>query len=387
MKEDAGAGERAIDSSEVLQAVDLPSLCDHLRNRVPGFESADVTASWLSDGQSNLTFLVVTPAARYVLRRPPTGKLLPRAHDVLREARIMTALARSAVPVPEVLATCDDVKVIGAPFFLMSYVAGSILRSSRDTGQMTAEQAVACSESLVQTLSDLHGADYETLGLAELGRPDGFLERQLTRWRDQWARSQTEQIPEVVALAQILQRRLPRTGRSSLVHGDYRFENVVLDLGDAPPGAIDDPRRRPPQPRFPATGTVRAVLDWELATLGDPLTDVGWLAMYWAEPGETAILESQSVTQRSGFWNRTRLFEEYQRHTGVELTDLGFYVAFAYYKLAVIQQGIHLRFLRGDAVGARAAGSGRRVRDLAEAGLEAAGPGPIHDRASKKRWK
>jgi aminoglycoside phosphotransferase (APT) family kinase protein len=373
VEEEAEAQEGDLTPPEAAQEVDLPSLCDYLRDRLPGFDSADVTVSWLSEGQSNLTFLLVTPAYRYVLRRPPTGELLPRAHDVLREARIMTALGPSAVPVPKVLATCDDVGVIGAPFFVMSYAPGSILRSRGDSQEITAEQAAASSESLVQTLADLHGADYEALGLAELGRPEGFLERQLARWHDQWARSRTGQVAAVDALSEALGRRLPRTRRSSLVHGDFRVENVVLDLDDVS-SATDDRDERSRHEGIRPLGTVQAVLDWELATLGDPLTDVGWLAMYWAEPGETTILESQAVTQRDGFWSRTRLYEEYQRHTGADLTDLGFYVAFAYYKLAVIQQGIHRRFLRGDAAGARAAGSGRRVHDLAEAGLEAVTP-------------
>ncbi len=364
------AEERAAASPEVAQAIDLPSLRDYLRDRLPGFDSADVTASWLSDGQSNLTFLVVTPAARYVLRRPPTGKLLPKAHDVLREATIMATLGRSAVPVPRVLAICDDVSVIGAPFFIMSHVPGRILRSPKDAEKITTAQAAACSASLVQTLAELHEVDYGALGLAGIGRPDGFLERQLLRWRDQWGRSQTGPVVEVDALAEALRRRLPQVHRSSLVHGDFRIENVVLALGDALPGTTEG-LGRPPRTGAEAAGTVRAVLDWELAALGDPLTDVGWLAMYWAEPGEHAVFESQAVTQRDGFWNRMRLFEEYQRCTGAELDDLPFYVALAHYKLAVIQQGIHARFLRGDAAGARAAGSGGRVRDLAKAGLEA----------------
>ncbi len=371
VKDDVRAAERAMSSPEVARAIDLPALRDYLGDRLAGFDSADVSASWLSDGQSNLTFLVVTPAARYVLRRPPTGELLPKAHDVLREARIMTALGRSAVPVPRVLATCDDVSVIGAPFFVMSYVPGTILRSPKDAARITAEQAAASSASLVRTLADLHRVDYGALGLAGTGRPDGFLERQLLRWRDQWARCQTGPVVEVDALAEALRRRLPQAHRSALVHGDFRVENVVLALGDTLAGTSDDRDQRARPTGSGVAGTVRAVLDWELATLGDPLADVGWLAMYWAEPGETAVFESQAVTQSDGFWSRTRLFEEYQRCAGAELDDLSFYVALAHYKLAVIQQGIHARFLRGDAAGARAAGSGGRVRDLAKGGLEA----------------
>lgn len=358
-------------SPEIAEAIEVASLRAYLLDRLPGLDSPDLEISWLSGGQSNLTFLMATPAGRYVLRRPPMGPLLPKAHDVLREARIIAALDRSAVPVPAVLATCDDVGVIGAPFYVMNYVPGAILRSPRDAESITSAQAAACSAAMIQSLADLHRVDYAELGLAQIGRPDGFLERQLHRWRDQWARCETDQVVEVDALADALQRRLPRAQGSSLVHGDFRIENIVLDLDGMPSDASGEGRQSMPTASDGGSEMVQAVLDWELAALGDPLTDVGWLAMYWAEPDDRPIFDSQATTQRDGFWSRARLFEEYQRRTGTAVDDLGFYVALAHYKLAVIQQGIHLRFLRGDASGERAAGSGGRVRSLAEAGLEA----------------
>ncbi|MBC6468830.1 phosphotransferase family protein [Actinomadura alba] len=270
-----------------------------------------------------------------VLRRPPLGHVLPTAHDMAREHRVLSALAaRGAVPVPRPLAFCADETVIGARFYLMEYVEGRVLRTVEDAVDVSPAQARELSERLAEALAAIHLLDVEEAGLSDFGRPAGYLARQLTRWGQQWERSKTRESPECGRLAERLGSRLPADGRAGLVHGDFRLDNALTRL---------TPRTE-----------IAAVVDWEMSTLGDPLTDLGLTLVYWADAGDEERLRipvGSTVTSAPGFLTRREFAARYAELTGFDLADLDFYVAFASYKLAVILEGIHARFLQKATVG------------------------------------
>jgi aminoglycoside phosphotransferase (APT) family kinase protein len=285
----------------------------------------------VAGGRSNLTFEVTDSAAgHWVLRRPPTGHLLPTAHDMAREFRLISAVGPAGVPVPRALGLCVDPEVTGAPFYVMSFVDGHILRSSSDAAKaLEPEARPAASASLIDTLVHLHRVEPDAVGLGDLARREGYIARQLKRWYGQYEASRDDQggpdIPDIDSTHALLSANIPEQGPAGIVHGDYRLDNVVVD----------------------DQGTVRAVLDWELCTLGDPLADLGLLLAYWAEPGDAATARPNPPTLTEGFFTRQEMAARYAERSGRDLSRLDFYIAFGYWKLACIIEGVYARYAGG----------------------------------------
>jgi aminoglycoside phosphotransferase (APT) family kinase protein len=327
---------------------------------VPGLEgwlaanvtSAPVTVTGIrliAGGRSNLTYQVtLETGTELVLRRPPLGHVLPTAHDMSREFRVISALADTDVPVAGAVAYCPDADVIGAPFYLMEYVPGQVLRTGTDTAALTAEQNAKLSEGLADMLAAIHGVDTTAVGLGDLGKGAGYLRRQLDRWQRQWQLSVTREVPGYDELVAALAGRLPGEGEVTLVHGDFRIDNVLVDAGVAAPRIL-------------------AVVDWEMATLGDPLADLGLTLVYWTDPGEEGWLNqsgpglSTDATTSPGFWTRAEFAAGYARRTGRDISLIGYYMAFAYFKLAVVLEGINARYLQHQTVGEGFDREGRAV--------------------------
>lgn len=279
----------------------------------------------LGDGKSNLTYRVTgADGARLVLRRPPLGPLLPTAHDVLREARIIDALGGTGVPVPEVLAIADET-VIGAPFVIFELVDGHVIRHSAAAAGATAAIRRGAGPSLVDALARTHALEPAELGLADLVRPGAYVERQLRRWKRQWDQTAVVDTPLMDEVHSALVASAPDEQRSSLVHSDAKLDNVILD---------DD-------------GRVVALLDWELAAIGDPLADLGLLLAYWAEEGDEMTALQDPPTLVSGFSTRTELVETYQEVSDLDIAAIDFHLAFSYWKIAAIVAGVASR-RRGD---------------------------------------
>jgi aminoglycoside phosphotransferase (APT) family kinase protein len=322
---------------------------------VPGVENPLALAKWLAEagltdlgelrgveliagGRSNLTYRVDLDGGRIVLRRPPLGHVLPTAHDMNREHRVLSALAGTAVPVPATLAICSDPAIIGAPFYLMRFVDGLILRSSEDGAVLSPDQAGELSNLMAETLAGIHAVDVEAVGLGDFGRPAGYLARQLSRWQRQRELSNTRELPGYEELVQRLAAGLPDSADGTLVHGDFRLDNTLVQLSQ--------PAR------------VAAVVDWEMSTLGDPLADLGLTLSYWAERAQTpegggsqdGTLRA-SVTSLPGFWSREQFAARYAELTGRDVSGIGYYIAFGHFKLAIVLEGIHARFLQHQTVG------------------------------------
>ena len=307
----------------------------------------------IAGGRSNLTYLLEPGegAAPLVLRRPPLGHVLPTAHDMSREYRVLSALAGTEVPVPVPVALYPEPDVIGAPFYLMQYVPGLVLRSAEDGERLSPVQARQLSEDFTDMLAAIHGVDLAATGLSGFGRPEGYMERQLARWQRQWELSASREVPGYTELTQRLAAGLP--GRAlpaqegTLVHGDYRLDNTLVTL--------DRDANHPGDPARPA---IAAVLDWEMSTLGDPLADLGLALVYWTEPEDGDSLDVQwapEVTTVPGFLTRAEIANRYAAATGRDVSALGYYMAFGCFKLAVVLEGIHARFLQKQ-------DGGRRVR-------------------------
>ncbi|MFJ9388944.1 phosphotransferase family protein [Nocardioides sp. NPDC101246] len=310
----------------------------------------EASATLVAGGKSNLTFEVESAAGAVILRRPPAGDLLPSAHDMGREARIQRALQGTAVPVAQVLLE-DDGDLIGAPFYVMEKVIGHSIREHLPAGYAErARDKVALADGLVDALAALHQVDPDEVGLADFGRPQGYLERQVRRWNDQWARSKSHDVAAVTELGSRLSGCIPTNPQTSIVHGDYRLDNCMMDL--------DDPAR------------VRAVLDWEMSTLGDPLTDLALMLLYWREPGDRRFQLTPAVTQAAGFPGRRHLVERYEQTTGRPVENLAFYEAFAHYKFAVIAQGIAARVAADAMAGQQFGDLDAEVLLIADEGLE-----------------
>ena len=332
--------------------LDMDTLAGWLGARLEVDDATPLVAELIAGGRSNLTYLLHADDRRWVLRRPPLGRRLATAHNMAREERVLRGLAQTEIPSPTVVASCQDEAVIGVPFYVMDYVEGRVIRSPEDD-DLDPQQRDGCSSELVHTLAQLHGLDYEAIGLDDLGRPDGFLDRQIQRWRQQLEASRVRDLPALERLAERLAAALPRSGGAAILHGDYRIDNVLLDP--------DDPTR------------IVAVLDWEMATLGDPLCDFGMLLMYWGQPGERHATPVHAITSADGFLSRDEMTAAYAEATGADLSDLSFYVAFSYFKLAVIVEGIHARHLEGATVGEGYDQMAAIAPVLAEQGLEVLG--------------
>ena len=289
----------------------------------------------ISGGKSNLTYRVASDAGEVILRRPPLGHTLPTAHDMAREHRVLAALEATAVPVPRVLHLDDADGPLGVPFYVMERVIGHVCRNALPPGYaQTAQQRAAIGSALIDTLADLHTVDAAAVGLADFGRPAGFMERQLRRWYEQWERSRTTDLPALDALRDALVADVP-AGQPAIVHGDYRLDNTVLH-----------PTR---------AGQIVAVLDWEMSTYGDALADLGALLAYWAQADDDPVLVAARmmppVTAADGFPTRDEIVSRYAQRTGFDVSRIGWYQAFAYFKLAVICQGVAARAAGGAMLG------------------------------------
>jgi aminoglycoside phosphotransferase (APT) family kinase protein len=311
----------------VIPGIDLEAVTAWFQANLAGVRPP-LAVHQIAGGRSNLTYRVDDAAgASWVLRRPPLHGVLPSAHDMAREHRVIAALAGTPVPVPATFGLCQDPSVTGAPFYVMAYVDGVVPRDEATVAASLDEPARArAADSLVDALVALHAVDPERVGLGQLGRHTGYLERQLARWQRQLSRSRTRPLPALDEVHRRLEANLPaQVGPARIVHGDFRLDNVVLS---------------------PA-GQVLAVLDWELCTLGDPLADVGLLLVYWAEPGDQTLPLGTAPTIMAGFPGRAAITEAYATRSGRDLARLDVYVAFASWKLAVILEGVVARHATG----------------------------------------
>lgn len=326
----------------------------------------EVTATLLAGGRSNLSYRLDDSSGRaLVVRRPPLGHVMPSAHDMGREFRVMSGLNRVGFPTPPARALCDDVDVIGASFMVMDFVPGTVIDSEEAAVGLDESLRSRISGELIDTLAALHQIDPETAGLESLGRPDGYLTRQVHRWGRQWELSATRELPVLDTLAVHLQQQVAEAeaaSTASIVHGDYRIDNTIL---------------------APGGDGVRAVVDWEMATLGDPAADLAVSLVYWVDPGDGlrgSVPVSEHITDQPGFWNRSQLVERYAEQAGSALHHLDFCTALACYKLAIIMESIRYRALSGQQLGAAADDveeMGRATEALAELGMEVLARGTI----------
>ena len=298
----------------------LARLSDHLAAHLPEPPVGPLRAERLTGGRSNLSYVICDGRSEWVLRRPPFGELAPTAHDMGREYRMLRALAGSAVPVPRALALCEDATVIGAPFLFMERVPGVVWRSPADTRDASTGRRRRASEALVDALVALHAVDTAAVGSTGRGDAADFLARQVRRWTDQWRRWKTRELPAIETAATGLARAVPPATRVGIVHGDYRFDNVILD----------------------SEGGIAAVLDWELATVGDPLADLGLLLAYWHD-GAPPLFAHHELTAQHGFLGSENVVGRYEALSGRSASHLPFYVALGYFKWAVIREGVVAR--------------------------------------------
>ncbi|UYQ61269.1 phosphotransferase family protein [Streptomyces peucetius] len=315
--------------SSVPPGLDPEALRGCLDRERPGLVGGPLSARLIQGGRSNLTYAVTDGTSRWVVRRPPLGHVLATAHDMKREHRVISALTATAVPVPRPVLLCEDESVIGSPFYVMEFVDGTPYRTAEQLAPLGAERTRAAVLSLVDTLVDLHAVDPQAVGLGDFGRPEGFLDRQLRRWGKQLAASRCRDLAGIDELHAALGRELPASPAATVVHGDYRLDNVLIG---------DDDR-------------IRAVLDWEMSTLGDPLTDLGLLVMY-SKRLELPDSPVSTTAGAAGHPSPAELIERYAGRSGRDTSAISWYEAFAWFKLAVILEGIHYRYTLGQTVGA-----------------------------------
>jgi aminoglycoside phosphotransferase (APT) family kinase protein len=308
------------------EAIDQPRLEAWFKQHVPGAEPP-LAFERISGGRSNLTYEVRDVAGRrWALRRPPLGKRLASAHDMAREHRIIAALQVTEVPVPPIVVLCEDESVTGAPFYVMDFVEGPILRSRQEAEEGFGEdRRRAIGERVVDTLVAIHAVDPDAVGLGDLGRREDYVARQLRRWQGQWEKSKTRELAVIDDVHRRLEKRIPKQGPATIVHGDYRLDNMILS----------------------SEGKVEAVVDWELCTLGDPLADVGMLLDYWSEPGDEMMPLFDPPTTAPGFPGREELKQRYAELSGRDLSEIDFYVALGFWKLAIILEGVFARYAAG----------------------------------------
>jgi len=310
--------------STLVQGIDHDRVSAWLSANIDG-AVAPFEFDLIVGGRSNLTFLVIDAVGQqFVLRRPPTGHVLATAHDMEREHRIISAVGRTGVPVPTTLGLCTDDSINDAPFYVMQYVPGVVLDSVERAEQLAPELRRPTCEHLVDVLADLHDADVDAIGLGDLARREGYIERQIKRWSTQWANSKTRELPAIDEVASHLASHVPVQQGVSIAHGDYRFGNCITDVEN---------------------GRIAAVLDWELCTLGDPLADLGYLGVYWV--GADGVGRHNDPTSAPGFMSYAEVVDRYANRTGRDVSQIDYYVAFSSWRLAVISEGVYARYLHG----------------------------------------
>jgi aminoglycoside phosphotransferase (APT) family kinase protein len=339
-------------SAAVEEGIDKIGVEGWFSQHLDNFE-APLQFERIAGGLSNLTFRVTDASGRrWALRRPPLGARLASAHDMGREHKILAALQSAEVPVPPLVGLCEDESVTGAPFYVMDFVEGPILRGTAEAEAFPDEaDRHAIGIRVADTLAQIHAVDPDAVGLGDLGRKEDYVARQLRRWQGQWEKSKTRELPIVDRVHDRLAARIPEQGPATLVHGDYRLDNMILS----------------------PSGEVAAVVDWELCTLGDPLADVGTLMAYWPERADGSATLGQPANLAPGFPSRAELTTRYAERSGRDISELDYFLALGYWKLAIILEGVYARYSAG-AYGEPHAGMdqfARLVERLAEAAEEA----------------
>ncbi|MGB2696160.1 MAG: phosphotransferase family protein [Dehalococcoidia bacterium] len=340
-------------AEESVPGLDLQELLPWFREHVAQVGALD--AEVVGHGRSNLTYRLDAGDEHWVLRRPPLSHVQPTAHDMAREFRVISALADTDVPAPKTYALCDDADIIGAPFYIMEYVAGIVPVNPTEIEQRFDEQARRrIGEELIDTLAALHALDPAQVGLGDFGKPAGYVERQVRRFSEQFARVKTRDLPELEELERRLRAAMPSQSETTIVHGDYRLDNSIVS----------------------DSGHLAAILDWEMSTLGDPLADMGILRMYWrdrdADPRMAAQVGNAGVITLPGFPTWQEAAKRYEAKSGRDLSTLDFYIVLAHFKLAVILENMHARFLAGGTVGGGFEMIGQQVLVLARGGMAVA---------------
>jgi aminoglycoside phosphotransferase (APT) family kinase protein len=311
------------------EELDSGKLEPFLRSHFPG-EAETFSVKQFPSGHSNLTYFVHLGDRQLVLRRPPFGSKVKSAHDMGREFRVLSKLHAAYPPAPKVLLYCDEDSVLGAPFYVMEPVSGIILRRDPPPGLMfPPDTARRVCESFIGNLARLHSIDYAAIGLADLGKPQGYLERQVQGWIERYHGSKTHELPEVEQISRWMQQHLPSSSDATLIHNDYKYDNVVLDPNDL--------------------SKIIGVLDWEMCTIGDPLTDLGTTLAYWVDAGDPEELQKLrwGPTNYPGSMTRNELVQRYAQSTGRDVSNVVFYLVFARFKVAVIVQQIYYRYHLG----------------------------------------
>lgn len=334
---------------------DEAKLADYLRGKLPG-SGQPLTVRQFGGGAANLTYLLDYKTHQYVLRRPPLGPVAKSAHDMAREYKVLSVLHEVFPYAPQALLYCDETAVIGTNFLVMARQQGLVVRRAIPEAYAgTADAPRRMSEALVDTLAQFHAVDYEAIGLADLGEPSGFIERQIEGWYRRWGKAQTHDLPEMDAIYRWLKANQPKTTQFSLVHNDYKLDNVMLDAADP--------------------GKIVAVFDWDMCTLGDPLNDLGALLCYWSEPTDSPALQAMAMMPIGdlGFMTRQELVARYAQQSGRDVDHIHFYHALGLFRLTVIIAQIYIRYQRGQTQDGRFAAMEFMIPVLAQAAQAVAG--------------
>ena len=318
-----------------------------------GSQFSKITIEQFPGGFSNLTYLVIArDGSEYVLRRPPFGAKIKSAHDMGREFKVLSILKPIYDKVPNPIIYCEDESIIGAPFYVMERVKGIILRNSPPSNMnLTPDLMRKISENAIDNLADLHNIDIHKHGLIDLGKPEGYARRQVLGWIDRYEKSKTDMLPSIEGVSEWIKKNIPEDNKPCMIHNDYKYDNMVL--------SIEDPSK------------ILAVLDWEMATVGDPLMDLGTTLAYWGEINESASLKPFNLTWMPGNLNRQEVLDRYQEKTGTEVKNIVFYYAYASFKIGVICQQIYARYKKGMTKDPRFGGLIGVVKACGENGMKA----------------
>ena len=332
---------------------DHAKLADYLRGKIPGAEGP-LEVKQFRGGHSNLTYLLRFGAREWVMRRPPLGPVAPTAHDMNREYRVLSRVWQAFAPAPRAMLLCEDPSIIGAPFFVMERRRGILVKMRQPLPAELGEEPDTfrrVSEVFIDTLADLHMVDYQKVGLGDIGKPAGFVERQITGWMGRWERAKTEEVPLMKKLGDWFLAHMPPTQPPSLLHNDFYLHNIMLDADDF--------------------GRITGVFDWEMATIGDSMIDFGLSLSYWRDPDDPPELlelsEGHAHTTKPGFLTRAQLAERYAKRTGRDISALPFYQSWAWWRNATVVQQIYVRFVRGQTTDPRFEKMGTHPRILARA--------------------